>query len=106
MTALQEEPSLAHLAYYASTSFIPSHGMECKGELWGRSGEGQTQGSPEAGPMFAATIQEPLRELDETLVAVGGMARAGWDDVYPVGPPRPWSGSGTSWGSGAAWRGS
>ena len=34
-----------------------------------------------------ATIQEPLRELDETLAAVGGMARAGWDDVYPVGPP-------------------
>jgi hypothetical protein len=36
--------------------------------------------------MFAVTIQEPLRELDETLAAVGGMARAGWDDVYPVGP--------------------
>ena len=58
MTALQEEPSLAHLAYYAATSFIPSHGMECKGKLWGRSGEGQTQGSPEAGPMFAVTVQE------------------------------------------------
>ena len=46
---LQEEPSLAHLAYYAATSLIPSHGMESKGELWGRSGEGQIQGSPEAG---------------------------------------------------------
>ena len=33
---LQEEPSLAHLAYYAATSLIPSHGMESKGELWGR----------------------------------------------------------------------
>ena len=65
---------------------VPSHGMESKGELWGRAAEGQTQGSPEAGPFFAVTIQEELEELDSTLARVGGQARAGWDDIYPVGP--------------------
>ena len=38
---LQEEPNLAHLAYYAATSFIPS-----KGELWG--GQGRTSHHPGA----------------------------------------------------------
>ena len=46
-----------------------------------------TQGSPEAGPLFAVTIQEHLVELDTKLAEVGGMARAGWDDLYVVGPP-------------------
>ena len=87
VTALQHEPSLAHLAHYAATTFLPSHGMESRGKLWGRSGEGQTQGSPEGGPLFAVTIQKYLVELDSTLAAVGGMARGGWDDIYPVGPP-------------------
>ena len=87
VTTLQQEPSLAHLAHYAATSFIPSYGMESRGELWGRAEEGQTQGSPEAGPLFAVTIQEQLVELDTTVAAEGGMARAGWDNVYVVGPP-------------------
>ena len=32
------------------------------------------------------TIQEPLRKLDESLAAVGGMARAGWDQWWEWAP--------------------
>lgn len=69
VTALQQEPSLAHLAYYAATTFLPSQSMESRGKLWGRAGDGPTQGSLEAESLFA--IQKYLVELDSTLAAVG-----------------------------------
>ena len=87
VTALQSEPSLQHMAWHAATSLAPSSGLESQGRLWGRAPEGTTQGDPEGGPWYCTTWQRRLRELDATLAAVGGMVRAGWDDLFPVGPP-------------------
>ena len=61
--------------------------MESRGHLKGRSEEGQTQGSPEAGFLFAVSIQKYLVKLDRSLADAGGFARAGWDDIYALGPP-------------------
>ena len=77
MRELEREPTLAHLAHYAAVPFIPAHGMEHRGELWGRAAEGVTQGSPEVGPLFAVAVQQHLVELDRTLGEHGGLARAG-----------------------------
>jgi len=42
---------------------------------------------PEAGPLFAVTVQRHLVELDCVLAEHGGLARAGWNDIYIIGPP-------------------
>ena len=87
VAAIHSEPSLRHMAWHAGTTLAPSPGLESQGRLWGRTGEGSTQGSPEGGPWFCITWQEHLLELEASLKAAGGMVRAGWDDLYPVGPP-------------------
>ena len=75
------------LAWFTASSLTASHGLESRGKLRGRVTEGQTQGAPEAGGFFAGSIQKPLEVLDAAVAAVGGMARAGWDDIYVIGPP-------------------
>ena len=85
VTALHHKLSFEHLAHYAATSLLLSYGMESQGRLWGKSKEGLTQSSPEAGPLFTVSIQIYLEHLYDTLVAGGGMARTGWDDIYVVG---------------------
>ena len=86
VSAIEAEPSLRHMAWHAGTTLAPSPGLESQGRLWGRTGEGSTQGSPEGGPQFCTTWQKRLLELEATLKAAGGMVRAGWDDLFPVGP--------------------
>ena len=46
---LQAEPSLQHLAWFAAVTLSPETGLESRGELWGRTSEGETQGDPKAG---------------------------------------------------------
>ena len=87
IASMQAQPSLQHMSWHAATTLAPSFGLESQGSLWGRSPEGATQGDPEGGPWYCVTWQERLQELDATLAAVGGMARAGWDDLFQVGPP-------------------
>ena len=46
--ALESEPSLRHIAWHAATCLASHTGLECGGRLWGETGEGCTQGDPEA----------------------------------------------------------
>ena len=84
--ALENEPSLMHLAAHAATILAPSSGLESRGVLWGESNEGTTQGDPESGPYFCIAMQEYVRKADKYLAAQGGCARFGWDDGYLIGP--------------------
>ena len=84
--SLEEEPSLQHLAWHAATTLAPVVGLETGGQLWGQGAEGATQGDPEAMAWFCVPWQKFLRQLDSTLSAAGGMARAGPDDLYAEGP--------------------
>ena len=83
---LQEEPSLSHLAWFATVVLAPVSGLETGGKLWGETAEGGVQGDPESGPFFCVTIQKDVVKADSRLKEHGGMVRAGWDDAYFVGP--------------------
>ena len=54
--AVEEEPSLRHMACHAATLLAPGSGLESRGTLWGESWEGTTQGDPESGPYFSVAI--------------------------------------------------
>ena len=54
--------------------------------MWGESGEGLSQGDPEASSWFSVGWHLYVRELSATLAAHGGIARFGNDDGYLVGP--------------------
>ena len=84
--ACLEEPSLAHLAWYAATSLAPYTALEDKGKLWGEAEEGSTQGAPLGSPWFCIAWHKFVRRLDAALAQVGGMARFGADDGYCIGP--------------------
>ena len=86
LEALDREPSLRHLVWHAATCLAPHTGLESGGKMWGQSGEGMTQGDPEAGGFFCVSWQPQVRELDATLKAAGGMAKFGNDDGYVIGP--------------------
>ena len=85
--ALEEEPSLSHLAWHAASTLAPSCGLEAGGVKWGGSAEGTAQGDPLSAPYFNVAWQKFVRELDKTLAAYGGMAKFGMDDGYAMGPP-------------------
>ena len=59
-----EEPSLQHQAAFTGVTLAPYIGLESGGNLWGRSGEGGTQGDPKTGDDFCVTIQPSLVKLD------------------------------------------
>ena len=84
--ALEEVDSLKHLAQFAGMVLTPVSGLESGGSIWGKAGEGQTQGDPLSGPFFCVTIQKDVVKADNRLSQCGGMVRAGWDDAYFVGP--------------------
>ena len=84
---LEEKDRLQHLAWFAATTLASSQGLESRGKLWGWAEEEETQGDPKAGVFFCAGWHKFLRQLDGTVAEAGGLARAGWDDVYVAGPP-------------------
>ena len=84
--ALESEPSLRHIAWHAATCLASHTGLECGGRLWGETGEGCTQGDPEASGWFCVAWHQEVRDLDSVLAAHGGLARFGNDDGYLVGP--------------------
>ena len=55
--------------------------------MGGGSSEGTAQGDPLSAPYFNVAWQKYVRELNQTLVEYGGMAKFGMDDGYAVGPP-------------------
>ena len=83
---MENEPSLCHLSWHVSTCLAPLTGLESNGKLWGETGEGHSQGDPEASGCFCVAWHLDVRELDATLNAVGGMAKFGNDDGYAIGP--------------------
>ena len=85
--ALAEEPTLQHLAWHAAITHVPHHGLESGGKKWGTSSRGTTQGSNEATAYFCVGWHKELQKLDAKLSAVGGMAKAGADDLNAIGPP-------------------
>ena len=74
---VQEQPTLQHLETYMAVTLSPYSGLECGGRLWGRTGEGGTQGDPKTGDDFAVTLQPSLLLLDAACSEGGGLARAG-----------------------------
>ena len=87
VTALAEQPTLQHLAWHAAVVLAPHHGLESGGKRWGKSGRGTTQGDIEASAFFCVGWHKYLVQLDTKLRRVGGMAKAGADDLNTVGPP-------------------
>ena len=55
VNALEEEPTLRHMASHAATVLAPGSGLESRGVLWGESREGATQGDPESGFYFCVS---------------------------------------------------
>ena len=84
--ALEEEPTLQHLAWLAAVVLAPSTGLESGGKKWGRSAEGTAQGDPLSAPFFNVAWHRYVRELNATLMSSGGLARFSMDDGYAVGP--------------------
>ena len=75
------------MVWHAAQILAPSSALEHGGHVWGEAPEGTTQGDPPAGALFSVAWHPQLRELDAKMVAVGGAARAGMDDLYVCGPP-------------------
>ena len=57
------------------------------GERWGVAEDGVAQGDIPSGAFFCVAQQPSLLRLNQDCEAGGGLARAGYDDVYAVGPP-------------------
>ena len=85
--ALEAEPTLQHLAWFAAVIVAPTTGLETRGEKWGEQGDGGTQGDPKESAFFASAIQEAVRIFDADLSEGGGKARFGNDNGYGGGPP-------------------
>ena len=85
--ALEEEPTLQHLAWHAAVVLAPDSGPESGGVRWGLSEEGTAQGDPLSSPYFCVAWHKEVRELNSSLKSSGGMARFGMDDGYALGPP-------------------
>ena len=86
LEVLEGEPELCHLAQHVATCLAGRHGLEAHGKLWGRGEEGESQGDPEASPLFCVAWHPFVRELDAVLSAAGGKSLFGNYDGYLIGP--------------------
>ena len=87
ITALESEPTLQHLAWFAAAVIAPETALETGGQRWGDQGDGGTQGDPKESAFFATAIHSAVRQFDADLAVGGGAARFGNDDGYGCGPP-------------------
>ena len=62
--ALEQEPTLQHLASYAATVLAPAAGLESGGKRWGMTEEGTAQGDPVSAPFFYVAWHKDVRELN------------------------------------------
>ena len=86
LDVLDTAEGLRHLSTFSGAILAPSPDLEERGRVWGKSTTGQIQGDPASGPLEAVAIQPSLVKLDRACAEDGGIARAGADDVYCVGP--------------------
>ena len=89
LEAVEEEPSLRHLAqHYAATSAAPT-ALESGGKVWGEGGEGLTQGRPGSSGRFCVGWHREVRQLESEMRGGGpepeGGAVFGNDDGYVYG---------------------
>ena len=84
---LQGAESLSHLTTFAATILAPVPALETRGKVWGSTGTGKIQGDSASGPLQAVGFQPSVEILDAECSVGGGVARAGADDVFAVGPP-------------------
>ena len=84
--ALDKNSSLRHLAYHVATCLAAPTSLEAGGVIWGETGEGHSQGDPEASGCFCVAWHQEVIDLDRKISAAGGMARFGNDDGYAIGP--------------------
>ena len=52
ISALEAEPTLQHLAWFAAVVLAPSTGLETGGQLWGTQGEGKLRAIPRPQPIL------------------------------------------------------
>ena len=84
---ISETEELQHLTTFTATVLAPEPALEANGKAWGSMLTGAGQGDPWSGDAVALGLQDSLEELDADCAKGGGAARAGADDVFPVGPP-------------------
>ena len=84
---LQDTPSLQHLVTFAAAILAPEPALESGGRVWGDSNTGMGQGDPSSGAFQATGLHPSLLKLDQACRAGGGLAVAGADDTYAIGPP-------------------
>ena len=65
--ALEEEPSLNHLAWHAAAVLSPACGLETGGDMWGEWQEGTAQGDPLSAPYFNVAWHKYVTQLNQTL---------------------------------------
>ena len=87
LEVLQAEESLSHLTTFAATILSPDIALETGGERRGEAEDGVVQGDIPSGAFFCVAQQPALVQLDQVCQQGGGLARAGYDDVYAVGRP-------------------
>ena len=87
ITTLKSEPTLQHLAWFATVVLTPSTGLETGGVQWGEQGEGETQGDTRASPFFASAIHPAVKCFHAELSVAGGGARFRNDYGYGCRPP-------------------
>ena len=87
LETLESVESLRHLTQFFGVTMAPSTVLESGGKVWGEAPEGETQGSPRAMGSFAVTLQPSLLQLDADVWIGEGLALAGADDVFVMGPP-------------------
>ena len=90
LEAVEEEPSLRHLAlHYAATSAAPT-ALESGGRVWGEAKEALTQGRPGSSGRYCVGWHKEVRQIDSEVrgggAEPGGGAVFGNDDGYVYGP--------------------
>ena len=84
--AMEEEPSLRHMAMHLATTLAPPSALESHGVVWGESGDGLCQGDGRASGSYATAWHKDVRKLDGELQQAGGCCKFGNDDGFLMGP--------------------
>ena len=84
---LRDTPALQHLGTFAAAILAPEPALESGGRVWGSSNTGMGQGDPSSGAFQAISNHPSLLKLDQACRAGGGLAVAGADNTYTIGPP-------------------
>ena len=77
-------PSLSHLVTFAAAVLAPRRTLEARGKVWGSTGTGHVQGDPTSSGFQSIGMQPSLERLSADCAP--GVARAGADDVFALGP--------------------